>query len=196
MPQQKWTGHELASSAAPASPRVASVEISAHMCMYGRTHAASNTPPPSRPPLSLSLRHQPKSEIKGWICKANGCCAAARDGQRRREGEGGGGGVAERGRESDTDAPRVEISRRLRKVKRRGWGGRRRGGLAPLSFYAGCRRGESGEGNTSTDGGHLPPVAVWDCGIDGVETDLSLLLSPSPFVWHMARAPPLFPAVP
>lgn len=31
--------------------------------------------------------------------------------------------------------------------------------------------------NTSTDGGYLLLIAVWDCGIDGVETDLSLCLA-------------------
>lgn len=31
--------------------------------------------------------------------------------------------------------------------------------------------------NTSTDGDYLSLVTVWDCGIDGVETDLSLCLT-------------------
>lgn len=31
--------------------------------------------------------------------------------------------------------------------------------------------------NTSTDGDYLSLIAVWDCGIDGVETDLSLCLT-------------------
>lgn len=38
------------------------------------------------------------------------------------------------------------------------------------------RWGEA-ERNTSTDGGYLLLSAVWDCGIDGVETDLSLCLA-------------------
>lgn len=31
--------------------------------------------------------------------------------------------------------------------------------------------------NTSTDGDDLSLITVWDCGIDGVETDLSLCLT-------------------
>lgn len=31
--------------------------------------------------------------------------------------------------------------------------------------------------NTSTDGDYLSLITVWDCGIDGVETDLSLCLT-------------------
>ena len=31
--------------------------------------------------------------------------------------------------------------------------------------------------NTSTDGDYLSLITVWDCGIDGVETDLSLCLA-------------------
>ena len=31
--------------------------------------------------------------------------------------------------------------------------------------------------NTSTDGDYLLLITVWDCGIDGVETDLSLCLT-------------------
>lgn len=31
--------------------------------------------------------------------------------------------------------------------------------------------------NTSTDGDYLSLIAVWDCGTDGVETDLSLCLT-------------------
>lgn len=31
--------------------------------------------------------------------------------------------------------------------------------------------------DTSTDGEYLSLVTVWDCGIDGVETDLSLCLA-------------------
>lgn len=38
------------------------------------------------------------------------------------------------------------------------------------------RRGEA-KRNTSTDGGYLLLVALWDCGIDGVETDPSLCLA-------------------
>lgn len=56
---------------------------------------------------------------------------------------------------------------------------KRRGeGFAHLTF-GGCRCAVLGEAmrNAFTDGGYLLLIAVWDCGIDGVETDLSLCLA-------------------
>lgn len=89
-----------------------------------------------------------------------------------------------RGGESDKDAQKYPVfaegytaSNGLKTAMLRRWEARPRR-LAPPTFSPGAAApSQRRERNTSTDGGYLLLVAVWDCGIDGVETDLSLCLA-------------------
>lgn len=79
-PRQRWTDGELSSSAAPP---LAYIDGLTHTHTQTRVCVHTDTDPAQSP---SSPRQPPKSEIKGWICKANGCGAAARDGERGRRG--------------------------------------------------------------------------------------------------------------
>lgn len=159
------------------------------MRMYGRTHAASNNIPPPPPPV----RQPPKSEIKGWICKANGCCS---DGQRRRVGGRRGGGVTQASRNilclRKVKWLATALKRRRRTVTlsqpQDAAAAARR--LAPVTF-AGCCSAVGAKRRETH-----PQMAAISCSLLCGIVGLMVLKQIPLFVWHAAAALLLVPAVP